>query len=105
MAEILDGKLVSQKIKQNLKREVEDLKKEGITPKLAVIMVGDDPGSKIYVRNKSIACNELGIEYEEHLLNDETTMDELLELINKLNNDDTVNRNFTSKSNTKKLRY
>ena len=105
MAEILDGKLVSQKIKQNLKREVEDLKREGITPKLAVIMVGDDPGSKIYVRNKSLACNELGIEYEEHLLNDETTMEDLLGLINKLNNDDTVNRNFTSKSNTKKFRY
>ena len=68
-------------------------------------MVGDDPGSKIYVRNKSLACNELGIEYEEHLLNDETTMEDLLGLINKLNNDDTVNRNFTSKSNTKKFRY
>ena len=100
MSEILDGKLVSQKIKQNLKKEVDDLKKEGICPKLAVIMVGDDPGSKIYVRNKSIACQELGIEYEEHLLGEDTTMEELLGLINRLNEDDSVNRNFTSKSNS-----
>lgn len=91
MAEILDGKAVSQKIKEGLKREVEELKKGGIIPKLAVIMVGDDPSSKIYVRNKSIACNEIGIEYEEHLLNESTTMDELLGLINKLNNDESVN--------------
>ncbi len=90
MAEILDGKAVSQKIKENLKKEVLELNKNGIFPKLAVIMVGNDPSSKIYVRNKSIACMEVGIEYEEHLLNDNTTMDELLELIKKLNHDDTV---------------
>lgn len=100
MAEILDGKMVSQKIKQNLKKDVEDLKKDGIIPKIAVIMVGEDPGSKVYVRNKSIACNELGIDYEEHLLSENTTMEELLELIDKLNKDDTVNRNFTTKPNT-----
>ena len=105
MAIILDGKETSKKIKENLKKEVDDLKKEGINPKLAVIMVGDDPGSKIYVRNKSIACNEVGIEYEEYLLNEETTMEDLLELINKLNNDKSVNRNSIAKSNTKKLRY
>lgn len=91
MAEILDGKAVSHKIKENLKIEVDELKKNGIFPKLAVIMVGDDPSSKIYVRNKSIACGEVGIEYEEYLLNDNTTMNELLELINKLNQDDSVN--------------
>lgn len=91
MAEILDGKLVSQKIKEGLKKEVDELKKNGIFPKLAVIMVGEDPSSKIYVRNKSIACEEIGIEYEEYLLKDDTTMEELLGLINKLNKNDSVN--------------
>lgn len=91
MAEILNGKEVSQKIKEGLKKEVEELKENGIFPKLAVIMVGEDPSSKIYVRNKSIACMEVGIEYEEYLLNDNTTMDELLGLIDKLNKDDSVN--------------
>ena len=100
MAEILDGKAVAQKIRQNLKKDVANLKEDGIIPKLAVIMVGEDSGSKIYVRNKSIACNELGIDYEEHLLNEQTTMEELLGLIEKLNKDNTVNRNSTSKSNT-----
>ncbi len=91
MSEILDGKAVSQKVKDNLKKEVEELKSKGIYPKLAVIMVGNDPSSKIYVRNKSIACQEVGIEYEEYLLDENTTMDELLDLINKLNQDDSVN--------------
>ncbi|HJJ03846.1 MAG TPA: bifunctional methylenetetrahydrofolate dehydrogenase/methenyltetrahydrofolate cyclohydrolase FolD [Clostridiaceae bacterium] len=91
MAVVLDGKEVARKIRQNLKEEVSKLKEEGISPKLAVIMVGDDSASKIYVKNKSIACNEIGIEYEEYLLNEETTMDELLNLIDKLNNDKTIN--------------
>lgn len=90
MAEILDGKMVAQRIRQNLKKNVEELKEKGITPKLAVIMVGDDPSSKIYVRNKSMACQEIGIEYEEFLLKKTTTMEELLNLINKLNNDSSI---------------
>ena len=90
MAKILDGKMVSKKIKENLKIEVDELKENGIIPKLAVIMVGDDPGSKIYVRNKSIACMEVGIEFEEHLLDESTTMEELLGLIDRLNNDDSI---------------
>ena len=90
MAEILDGKMVAKKIRQNLKSEVETLKVNGINPKLAVIMVGEDPSSKIYVRNKSIACNEVGIEYEEFLLSETTTMKELLDLIDKLNKDETI---------------
>ena len=68
MATIIDGKALAKKIRENLKEEVDKLKKENIYPKLAVIMVGDDPSSKIYVRNKSKACEEVGIEYEEHLL-------------------------------------
>ncbi len=91
MAEFLDGKTISQKIKEGLKKEVEEFKKNGIVPKLAVIMIGDDPSSKIYVRNKSIACEQLGIEYEEYLLEENTTMKELLELIDKLNKDSSVN--------------
>lgn len=90
MAEILDGKMVAKKIRQNLKSEVETLKVNGINPKLAVIMVGEDPSSKIYVRNKSIACNEVGIEYEEFLLSEKTTMEELLDLIDKLNKNETI---------------
>lgn len=90
MAEILDGKAISQKIKEGLKKEVEELKQNGIIPKLAVIMVGDDPSSKIYVRNKSVSCNQIGVEYEEHLLSENTTMDELLRLIDKLNKDNSV---------------
>ncbi len=91
MAEILDGKVLAKKIKEDLKKEVEELKQNGIFPKLAVIMVGNDSASKVYVRNKSIACEEVGIEYEEYLLNEDTTMEELLELINKLNQDKSVN--------------
>ena len=90
MAEILDGKLIAEKIRNKLKDEVEELKKEGIIPKLAVIMVGNDASSKIYVRNKSIACNQIGIEYEEFLLDDNTTMEQLLDLIEKLNRDDSI---------------
>ncbi len=90
MAKIIDGKALAKTIRGNLKSEVEDLKKNGIQPKLAVIMVGEDKASKIYVKNKSKACEELGIEYEEYLLKEETTMEELLNLIHKLNNDDKI---------------
>lgn len=90
MAIIIDGKEVARKIRENLKSKVEELKKKNISPKLAVIMVGEDPASKIYVRNKSKACEELGIEYEEFLLKEGTTQQELLDLINKLNKDKTV---------------
>ena len=83
--EILDGKKVSAKVREDLKLEVDNLKKEGIKPKLAVIMVGDDLASKVYVRNKNKACEEIGIEYEEFLLDEETTMEELLNVIDNLN--------------------
>ena len=84
--EILDGKKVAKEIRENLKQEVELLRKRGIIPKLAVIMCGNDPASTIYVRNKSKACKEIGIEYEEYLLSDNVTMDELLNVIDNLNN-------------------
>ena len=89
-AQILDGKAVSQRIKDELKQEVELLKKDGIKPALAVIIVGDDPASKIYVKNKKLACEYCGIESLEYALPAETTQDELLDLIKKLNNDNNV---------------
>lgn len=85
MGIILDGKETAKKVRENLKSKVEELKQKNIFPKLAVIMVGDDGASKIYVRNKSKACEELGIEYEEFLLGDDTTQEQLLNLINELN--------------------
>ena len=91
MATIIDGKELAKKIRNNLKIECEELKQKGINSKLAVIMVGYDQASKIYVRNKNKACEDVGIEYEEHLLDDNTTQKELIDLINKLNQDKTIN--------------
>lgn len=91
MAIIIDGKELAKKIRANLKIECEELKKKNIKSKLAVIMVGEDQASKVYVKNKSKACDDVGIEYEEYLLNSETTQKELIELIEKLNNDKTIN--------------
>ena len=88
---ILNGKEVSQKIKDDLKLEVDKLKEKKISPKLAVIMVGNDEASKVYVRNKSKACNKVGVEFDEFLLPEKTTEKELFDLIDKLNNDETVN--------------
>ena len=70
--ELLKGKEVAKKTRENLKKEVLTLKEEGINPKLAVIMVGNDSASQIYVRNKSKVCNEIGIEFDEYLLPEET---------------------------------
>ena len=91
MAIIMDGKALAKKIRQELKIECDELKKKGINPKLAVIMVGDNPASKVYVRNKSRACNEVGIEYTEYLLKGNTTQEELESLIENLNKDKKVN--------------
>ena len=91
MAVIIDGKGLAKKIRANLKIECEELKKKNINSKLAVIMVGEDPASKVYVRNKSRACEDVGIEYEEYLLDANITQKELIELIEKLNNDKTIN--------------
>lgn len=85
MAVIIDGKSLAKKIRMELKEEVDKLKEKNIYPKLAVIMVGDDKASKVYVKNKSKACEEIGIEYEEFLLDANIKMDELLNLIEELN--------------------
>ena len=86
MANIIDGKLSASKIMKKLKEEVNSLKQEEICPKLAVIMVGNDKASEVYVRNKSKACNEVGIEFEEFILKEDITMQQLLAIIEKLNN-------------------
>jgi methylenetetrahydrofolate dehydrogenase (NADP+)/methenyltetrahydrofolate cyclohydrolase len=89
-AKILDGKMLSARIKDELKTEVEALKNQNINPSLAVIIVGDDPASKIYVKNKKLACEYCGIKSLEFALPATTTQDELLALIEKLNNDNSV---------------
>ena len=91
MAVVIDGKSLAKKIREGLKDDVAKLKKKGIIPKLAVIMVGDDKASKVYVKNKSKACEDVGIEYEEILLDESTTMDKLLKIIDKLNERSDIN--------------
>ena len=88
---LIDGKGTAKKVREKLKIEVEELKKNNINPRLAVIMVGDNSASHIYVRNKSKACNEIGIEFEEHLLPENITQKELIDLIEKLNNRKEIN--------------
>lgn len=84
--ELINGKELAKNIRTELKEEVNELKKQGINPKLAVIMVGEDKASAVYVRNKSRACEEIGIEFEEFLLDKEITQKELIDLIKTLNN-------------------
>ena len=90
MAVLIDGKKISQEIKDELKEEVANLKEKGILPALAVIQVGDDPASSVYVRNKKKACEYIGMGSLSYELPDETTQEELLKLIDDLNNDDKV---------------
>ncbi|MBE6766216.1 MAG: bifunctional methylenetetrahydrofolate dehydrogenase/methenyltetrahydrofolate cyclohydrolase FolD [Ruminococcaceae bacterium] len=91
MAKIIDGKKISAAVRDGVKAEVAKLKEQGIHTCLAVIIVGDDPASKIYVANKEKACEYTGIESRKYALPAETKMEELLALIDKLNNDKTVN--------------
>ena len=91
MAIIIDGKELSKKIREKLKIECENLEKNNIKPQLAVIMVGDDPASKVYVKNKSKACKEVGVDYVEYLLDKSIRQKELIDLIEKLNNDKNIN--------------
>lgn len=90
-AKLLDGKKVSARIKNELALETEKLKKEGINPGLAVVIVGNDPASRVYVNNKKKACAEVGIYSEEYALPEETTEKQLLELIDELNKNDKIN--------------
>lgn len=91
MAVILDGKAVSAKVKEEVKAEVEALKKQGVSVGLAVIIVGNNPASRTYVNNKKKACEAAGIVSEEYALPEETTQEELLALVRELNQKDSIN--------------
>lgn len=91
MAVILDGKAVSAKVKEEVKEEVEALKKQGVSVGLAVIIVGNNPASRTYVNNKKKACEAAGILSEEYALPEETTQEELLALVRELNHKDSIN--------------
>lgn len=87
----INGKELAKKIRRDLKEEVISLKQKGIHPKLAVILVGNDPASKVYVKNKNKACEDVGIEYEEFLLDEKISNEELLSLIDELNEREDIN--------------
>lgn len=91
MSRIIDGKAISAAVKARIQSEVSALSARGITVGLAVIIVGENPASKIYVANKKKACEALGIISEEYALPESTTEQELLELINTLNNKKSIN--------------
>lgn len=90
MAEIINGKLVSQAKREELKCRVASLKSKGIDVGLAVIIVGNNSASRVYVNNKKKGCEEIGVASFEYALPEETTQEELLKLIDQLNNDDKV---------------
>lgn len=91
MAKIINGKEVSKKVRESVKAETEKLKAQGIVPGLAVVIVGDDPASRVYVNNKKKACAEVGFMSEEYALPAETTQEELLALVDKLNKKPEIN--------------
>lgn len=91
MAQLIDGKLISTQIKDELKAEVAALKEKGIVPCLAVIQVGNDPASSVYVNNKKKACAYIGIESLAYELQENVSQEELLSIIDELNHNEMVN--------------
>lgn len=90
--QIIDGKKVSAEVKEEVRQQTLKLKEtHGITPGLAVVIVGDDPASRVYVNNKKKACELVGFKSEEYALPAETTQQELLNLVETLNNKDDIN--------------
>lgn len=90
MALIISGKIISAAVKDRIKAEVQELKEKGVTPGLAVIIVGNDPASEVYVASKERACAELSMYSEKYALPEETTEEELLKLVEELNNRDEI---------------
>ena len=84
-AKIIDGRAISEKLRERIKSETQELLAGGITPGLAVVIVGDDPASRTYVNNKKKACAQVGFYSEEHALPRETTQEELIALVRELN--------------------
>ncbi len=91
MAQIIDGKAVSRQVRERVANETAKLKEKGVTPGLAVIIVGEDPASQVYVKNKEKACEEVGFYSEKFALPENTTQEELNALVKKLNNDPKIN--------------
>ncbi len=91
MAKIIDGKAVAQSVKDDVAAQTRQLKEQGITPGLAVVIVGDDSASRVYVNNKKKACAQVGFYSEEYALPAQTTQQELLELVDTLNRKKDIN--------------
>ena len=91
MAQIIDGREVSRQVRERVSAETEELKKKGVTPGLAVIIVGEDPASQVYVRNKERACEEVGFYSEKFALPESTTQQELNALVKELNGRKEIN--------------
>jgi methylenetetrahydrofolate dehydrogenase (NADP+)/methenyltetrahydrofolate cyclohydrolase len=91
MAVIIDGKTIAARVRSEVANEVEQLKSKGIVPGLAVIIVGDDPASRVYVNNKKKDCAQAGIHSEEFALPADTTQDQLIALVTSLNNRSDIN--------------
>jgi len=89
-AQIIDGKAIAAKVRGRIAGQVDELKQQGITPGLAVVLVGEDPASKVYVGMKKKMCIELGMHSADHELPATTSEAELLALINQLNHDDRI---------------
>ena len=90
MSNIIDGKLISAKVKGEVAKEIKDLTEKGVHAGLAVVIVGDNQASRVYVNSKKKACAECGIESYEYALDERTSEEELLNLVAKLNSDDKV---------------
>jgi methylenetetrahydrofolate dehydrogenase (NADP+)/methenyltetrahydrofolate cyclohydrolase len=86
-AQIIDGKKIAGEIKDKLTKEIEELKKQGITPSLSAIQVGDDPGTGVYVRAQQRSCEKIGLEYELHKFKKDISQKELRDFIARLNED------------------
>jgi len=92
MAKLIDGKQISANVKEQVRKETAELmEKHGIQPALAVVIVGNDPASRVYVNNKKKACELVGFKSFEYALPEDTTQEELLELVHTLNEDKNVN--------------
>ncbi|MDK2822828.1 MAG: methylenetetrahydrofolate dehydrogenase / methenyltetrahydrofolate cyclohydrolase [Clostridia bacterium] len=89
-AKIIDGKETARKLRETIKTQVENLKAKGFTPGLAVVLVGNDPASQVYVGHKEKACKEVGFHSEVYRLPETTSQEELLKLIDNLNNDKNI---------------
>ena len=89
-ARIIDGKAIAQAVRSELSVRVQRLKGEGVTPGLAVVIVGEDPASKVYVRNKALACEQLGMHSEVHAMSADTSQPQIIAFLRKLNADPAI---------------